>query len=41
METGWGRKEVSDVEQSEGGWGEYCILSVKNKFKKNKKKEKN
>jgi hypothetical protein len=35
VETGWGRKEVWDVDQSEGEWGEAQdgIWSVKNKFK--------
>ena len=32
METGWGREEVWDIEQSEGAWGgvRNGIWSVKN-----------
>ena len=37
VETGWGREDVWDVEQSEGGWvggAGNGIWSVKNKLKK-------
>jgi hypothetical protein len=34
VETGWGREEVWDVEQSEGGWGSWeWNMECKNKLK--------